>query len=50
MLSLLKELVTYMSARKKWWLAPVIAIVVIVGSLLILAEVSAIAPFIYTVF
>jgi hypothetical protein len=50
MLSLLKELMAYMTARRKWWLAPVILMLVIVGGLLVLAQGSAIAPFIYTVF
>ena len=50
MLSIAKELVSYMSARKKWWLMPVIAILVAVGGLLVLAQGSAIAPFIYTLF
>lgn len=50
MMSLVKELFAYMSARKKWWLLPVITILLIVGGLLVLAQGSAIAPFIYTVF
>ena len=50
MLSLLQELFAYMTARKKWWLAPVILILVMVGGLLLLAQGSALAPFIYTVF
>ncbi len=50
MLSLLKELFAYMGARKKWWLAPVIFVLVVVGGLLVLAQGTAIAPFIYTVF
>jgi hypothetical protein len=50
MLSLVKELFAYMGARKKWWLAPVIFVLVVVGGLLVLAQGSAIAPFIYTVF
>jgi hypothetical protein len=50
MLSLLRELVAYMNARKKWWLFPVIAMLLLVGGLLILAQGSAIAPFIYTLF
>jgi hypothetical protein len=48
--SLLKELFAYMGARKKWWLAPVLVVLVLFGGLLILAQGSAIAPFIYTVF
>lgn len=50
MISLIRELARYMSARKKWWLMPIIVVLVGVGGLLILAKGSAIAPFIYTVF
>lgn len=50
MLSLIKELAAYMTARKKWWLLPIITILLIVGGLLVLAQGSAVAPFIYTVF
>lgn len=50
MLSLVNELSAYMSARKKWWLFPIITVLVVVGGLLVLAQGSAIAPFIYTVF
>ena len=50
MLSLTRELAAYMSARKKWWLMPVIAVLVLFGGLLVMAQGSAIAPFIYTVF
>lgn len=50
MLSLVKELARYMSARRKWWLFPIIAILFSVGGLLVLAQGSAVAPFIYTVF
>lgn len=50
MLSLMKELAAYMSARKKWWLLPIIMVLGIVGGLLVLAQGTAIAPFIYTLF
>lgn len=50
MVSLLGELAKYMSARRKWWLFPIIAVLFTVGGLLVLAQGSAIAPFIYTVF
>ncbi len=50
MIALIKELMAYMTARRKWWLAPVILMLVIVGGLLVLAQGSAIAPFIYSVF
>lgn len=50
MLSLTKELFIFMGARKKWWLMPVMLVLVLLGGLLVLAQGSAIAPFIYTVF
>jgi hypothetical protein len=50
MVSLLKELFAYMNARKKWWLLPVLFVLLVFGGLFILAQGSAIAPFIYTVF
>lgn len=50
MLSLIRELFAYMRARKKWWLLPVIFVLLVFGGLLILAKGSAVAPFIYTVF
>jgi hypothetical protein len=50
MLSLVRELFAYMSARKKWWLLPIIIVLFVFGGLLILAKGSAIAPFIYTIF
>ena len=50
MVSLLNELFAYMGARKKWWLFPVIFTLLIVGGMLVLAQGSAIAPFIYTIF
>ena len=50
MISLVKELARYMSARRKWWLFPILAVLFCVGSLLVAAQGSALAPFIYTVF
>jgi hypothetical protein len=50
MLDLFRELFAYMGARKKWWLLPILVIVVLFGGLLILAQGSAVAPFIYTIF
>jgi hypothetical protein len=44
------ELWAYMRERKKWWLAPVILVLLFVGTLLIFAQGSALAPFIYTIF
>lgn len=49
-MSLLKELWAFMKVRKKWWLLPIILIMLAVGSLLVFAQGSALAPFIYTIF
>jgi hypothetical protein len=50
MLALTRELFAYFGARKKWWLLPIIVLLVVFGGLLFLAQGSAVAPFIYTVF
>lgn len=47
---LLKELWAFMRVRKKWWLLPLILVLLAVGALLAFAQGSALAPFIYTVF
>lgn len=46
----LKELWTFLRHRKKLWLAPIIIVLLILGGLLILAQGSVVAPFIYTIF
>ncbi|MDC0071792.1 DUF5989 family protein [Gammaproteobacteria bacterium] len=46
----LKELWTFLRIRKKLWLAPIIIVMLILGGLLIVAQGSVIAPFIYTLF
>ena len=50
MLELLKDLWEFMKERKKFWLAPIIIIMVALGGLIVLTQGSAIAPFIYTLF
>ena len=47
---LTRELWAYMRARKKWWLAPIIIAMLLIGGLVVFAEGSALAPFIYTIF
>lgn len=42
------ELWRFMRARKKWWLLPIILIIVLFGILMIFAQTSPLAPFIYT--
>jgi hypothetical protein len=49
-MEILKELWTFLRVRKKLWLAPIIIIMLIFGGLLILAQGSVVAPFIYTLF
>jgi hypothetical protein len=46
----LAEFWDFLKTRKKFWLAPVLVIVLVLGGLLLLAQGSAIAPFIYTIF
>ena len=46
----LKELWAFLIARKKLWLAPIIIVMLVLGGLLILAQGSVFAPFIYTLF
>ncbi|HWV56418.1 MAG TPA: DUF5989 family protein [Longimicrobiales bacterium] len=48
--SLAREFWLFMRERKKWWLFPVIVVMVVVGSILVFAQGSALAPFIYTIF
>ncbi len=49
-MSFLAELWTFLRVRKKFWLLPIIIMMVIFGGLLVLAQGSAVAPFIYTIF
>jgi type IV secretory pathway TrbL component len=48
--SLLSEFWAFMRMQKKWWLAPLILVLVLMGLLIILTEGSALAPFIYALF
>ena len=48
--SLVRELWVYMRVRKKWWLLPLVVVLLLVGMLIALAQGSALAPFIYTIF
>jgi len=49
-MSFLAELLAFVRQRKKFWLLPMLIILVVFGGLLILAKGSAVAPFIYTIF
>jgi hypothetical protein len=50
MLELLKDMWGFMKVRKKFWLAPIIIILLLLGALIVLSQGSAVAPFIYTLF
>jgi hypothetical protein len=50
MLDSLREIWRFLSSRKKFWLLPVLIVMIALAWLIILAEGSAIAPFIYTIF
>jgi hypothetical protein len=48
--SLVRELWLFMRVRKKWWLLPIIVVLLVMGVLLVFAQSSVLAPFIYTIF
>ena len=50
MLSFLKEFVAFLKVRKKYWLVPIFAVMLLVGALIVLTKGSVVAPFIYTLF
>jgi len=50
MIELMKDLWAFMKERKKFWLAPIIIVLLLLGVLVVFAQGSAIAPFIYTLF
>lgn len=47
---MIREVWDFLRVRKKWWLLPVIVMMVLIGTLIVLAQGSALAPFIYAVF
>jgi Family of unknown function (DUF5989) len=49
-MALISELWAFIKERKNWWLLPVVVVMLVVGSVLIFAQGSALAPFIYTIF
>ena len=50
MIDFLQDLWGFMRERKKFWLAPIIIVMVLLGVLIVLAQGSAVAPFVYTLF
>jgi len=49
-LTLISEFWDFLKARKKWWLGPIVFIMLLMSLLIVLTEGSAVAPFIYTLF
>jgi hypothetical protein len=49
-MNFLKEFFQFLKVRKKYWLMPIIIVLVIFGGLIVLSQGSAVAPFIYTIF
>ena len=49
-MAFLRELAEFLLARKKYWLIPVVLVMVVVGGLLVVSQGAAVAPFIYTIF
>ncbi len=49
-MSILVELWAFMRSRKKYWLVPILVMMLVFGTLLVLAQTTAVAPFIYTLF
>ena len=49
-LAIIKEFLEFLRVRKKWWLAPIVIFLLVLGGLLVLAKGSALAPFIYSLF
>jgi len=50
MIDFLEDLWDFMRVRKKFWLAPIIIVLLLLGALIVFAQGSAVAPFIYTIF
>jgi hypothetical protein len=50
MMELLRDLWGFMAERKKFWLAPIIIVMLLLGALIVMTQGSAVAPFIYTLF
>jgi hypothetical protein len=49
-LAIIKEFWSFLRVRKKWWLAPIVIFLLVLGGLLVFANSSALAPFIYSLF
>ena len=48
--SIIKEFLLFLRERKKWWIAPIVVFLLLLGGLLVFAQGSSLAPFIYSLF
>jgi hypothetical protein len=49
-LAIIKEFLSFLREQKRWWLAPIVILLLLLGALLVFAKSSALAPFIYSLF
>ena len=49
-LGILKEFWDFLKVRKKWWLTPIIVVMILLGALIVFSQGSALSPFVYTLF
>ena len=49
-IAIIREFLEFLKVRKKWWLTPIVVMLLLLGALIVLTEGSAVAPFIYTLF
>ncbi len=49
-LAILKEFWDFLKVRKKWWLTPIIIVMILLGALIVFSQGSALSPFVYTLF
>ena len=49
-ISILSEFLAFLKVRKKWWLTPIVVVLVLLGFLIVFSQGSALAPFIYPLF
>jgi len=49
-IAIIREFLEFLKVRKKWWLTPIVVMLLLLGALIVLTEGSAIAPFIYPLF
>lgn len=49
-IGILKEFWDFLKVRKKWWLTPIVMVLLLLGALIVFSQGSAVSPFIYTLF